>query len=138
MRLKHIQDDHDQSMLSIDKRIERIFDSLLSTYDYHPRMLIFTLNLQGSDIFACESNEMAQRIKGSIADVIEDISGLLIKGMCDPQNRKQAKKLARLIWLQFTGVVLLNNVSYASTHIQMTNMQKVFHCLSNLPIFSEI
>ena len=129
MRLKHIQDD--KNNVPIDKRIEAIFNALVDAYEFNSKIMVFTIKSQGIDFFSIKPTEPAYRVKKQVIETIVIISELILNDQYNTESRRQARKLAHLIWSHFTGVVLLSNILNTPVQAQINNINKSFRMLAD-------
>ncbi len=131
MRLKHI--DEDKRQLPMEKRLEAICDALVDTYQYDPKLITLTLHMQDSEAYTRASNKISASLKGQLQEIIDDIDEIIMQDVHELCIAPESDIIAKMIWSQFTGAVLVNKILNIKDHeIKEKVHGHLKWCLKNL------
>jgi len=106
MRLAHITDQ--KRRWSLEKRIEAVCDALIDSYEQDPKLMTFTLLMQGNEVHTKLSKNLVGQLEAQYRKTIHTIVELIIEDTPEASVILQPNKIAKFIWSQFTGIILLN------------------------------
>lgn len=106
MRLAHFKDY--KHRWSWEKRMSAVCDALIDSYEHDPKMMRFTLQLQGSEVFSKLSENLMVQLKTQYRKTIDAIVEFIVEDTPNVGVILEPITIAKLIWSQFTGIVLVN------------------------------
>lgn len=106
MRLAHFKDY--KHRWSLEKRISAVCDALIDSYEHDPKMMTFTLQMLGSEVFTKFSGNLIVQFKTQFRKTIDAIVEFIIEDTPNVDVILEPITITKLIWSQFTGIVLVN------------------------------
>ncbi|BBO80967.1 hypothetical protein DSCO28_15330 [Desulfosarcina ovata subsp. sediminis] len=94
--------------LTFEERLDAVCGALIDSYEHDPKMMTFTLQMQGSEVFARASDNVLARLKRQYRRTIHSIADFIAQDIPGGDDFPRPISIAKAIWSQFTGIVLVN------------------------------